>query len=238
MTATHWRNVDEIIEKSFHQHVVFFHIPDPNDAPLKLWKHVLLSAHKIGVRHLIIDGWTTVYGKSLDYALLPALDLDWTILSFEADPRPYFAQYKSISVENYDVEQIWNMTKTLDGFPSSFFTEWFEAENAKSLVHLIAKLPNTPLLVGCAKSHPEVGDYYYKTLGQHFLQLTGNIPFVVGQNASIRHKPMSDKYLPFWQPLFNLGGSGGYLLSEAGDRFNEFNKLHGAELWFIEQPQP
>jgi len=228
LTVTRWRNVDEIIEKSFHQPIVFSHIPDHNDAPLKLWKHILLSAHKIGVRHLLIDGWT-IYGKSLDYALRPALDLDWTILSFEADPRSYFDQYKSINVEKYDAAQIWDITQTLNGFPSRFFMEWFEAQNAKNLLQLIAKLPNTQLLVGCANH--QAGD-----LGQHFSQLTGNIPFVIGQNATTLNIPLSDKYLPLWQPLLNLGGSGGYLSSEIGDDFKQFNKLHSAELWLIEQP--
>lgn len=175
--------------------------------------HQLLpTAHELGVRHLAMEAlWDRqLVARANAERQLPeaqgyvgqpemrtliqlALDLGWTLLAYEADmSAPPVANFMSAEV-----------------------TAWRELEQARNLK---AVMPDGPLLVWCGWGHlSKCSPPDRKTMAQHFVELTGLVPFSLDQTTTIR---ADQKDTVQWLELFadelkELGGTAGFLVEDA-----------------------
>jgi len=175
-------------------------------------RRLLPTAHALGVRHLAMEAlwdreWTAranaerrlppgegyLAQPDLRALVQDALDLGWTLASYEAEPnaRP--------SRDTPDIDQ----------------TNLRELEQARNLA---AVLPDGPLLVWCGNGHlSKIAVDEWQPMGHRFAELTGIEPFALDQTVTCAFEPgRSDEWTErFRDELEALGGTAGFLAEAA-----------------------
>jgi hypothetical protein len=185
-------------------------------------ERLLPVAHERGVRHLAMEALfdREFVAEANRRRILPsaesgylaqpemrsfiqaALDLGWTLLAYEAD----MSKAPSTDLMAREV------------------TAWRQLEQGRNLVEV---LPDAPTLVWVGWGHlskprrPSLDGF--KPMAQHFWELSGIEPFALDQTTTIGgRRDDAEEWLDlFWDDLVQLGGTGGFLLEDAPDGWNQ-----------------
>jgi hypothetical protein len=130
-----------------------------------------------------------------------ALEHDFTLIAYEADPRRRPVEFERLSIEE---------------------TNWREDQQARNLANALADLPRgAPLLVWCGNGHlvkRAIDDW--RSMGSRIEELTGVEPFAIDQVPSVQFEPDHPAIAAAWVEAFrtmldDLGGTAGFLAEEA-----------------------
>jgi hypothetical protein len=241
-----WRSPEEIVEIAFQRAPVVM-MNEAHDGwrrcirTRQIGKRILPVAHQAGVRHLAMEAlyipsmaeqWNVtrqVPGDVTGYPSQPemrefiqgALDLGWTLISYEADAVQWLATKHPIDFQNPDdVEAMKQILEQHQAEIASLeFTNWREAQQARNLIAALNSLPpKSSMLVWCGNSHnAKQRGQGWSPMGYQFREQSGIDPFTIDQIRTVKFNNDLFRMRLMWQfsgALKKRGGTAGFLREE------------------------
>lgn len=244
-----WRSPEEIIEIGFQRSRVVM----MNEAhsglqrcirTRQIGQRILPTAHRAHVRHLAMEALepisTETYNRlrripnkdkssylsqtEMQSFIQAALDLDWTLIGYEADSLQWLSARYAVDLSTLNDEESSHLFEQNQTDVSTMeFINWREEQQARNIIAALQLMAvDAPLLVWCGNSH------HIKTLlqdwipmGYQFQRLSGIEPFAIDQIETVRfnseeHPSRATSLIEmFSDALVSCGGTAGFLREEA-----------------------
>jgi hypothetical protein len=226
--AAAWRTPQGLVQEGFRRSRVVM-LNGAHDGLLRcvrtrrVGRQVLPSAHAMGVRHLAMEALPPDDAEAANSTRRPpdaadgylaqpdmgqliqaALGLGWSLWPYEAD-----IDHAPAAI----VQQ---------GLGSQAFTNWREAEQARNLAAVLARLPaGDRLLVWCGNSHAtKVASPDWTPMGHHLAALVAEEAFVIDQAVTVSFAGLEQQQaapVAELAPILDrYGGTAGLLREQAG----------------------
>ena len=238
---TIWHTPEELIDIGFRRSRVVMMNEAHNGLKRcirtrQIGQRILPTAHTCGVRHLAMEALPPPFAeecnqtrqvpfeKQAGYMAQPemiefiqaALQLGWTLISYEADRRKWFKNRSGIDVQMSSSELQKHQAEML----SVEYTNWREEQQALNLIVSLQSMPaGAPLLVWCGNSHhSKVIEPQWLPMGFQFHQHGSIDPFVIDQTPTVKfdnNEVHFEFVKQFADELNNLGGTAGFLTENA-----------------------
>jgi hypothetical protein len=241
-----WRTPDELIKVGFDRsHVVM--INEAHHGLLRctrtreVGRQILPTAHQLGVRHLAMEALykpeiaqianrtrqaSQIQGSYLGQPemqnfIQAALDLGWTLLSYEADSKIFLSQKLG---EDFDDEKIKTRLSEIQPILLSMeSTNWREEQQARNLIQILTTIGSEKLLVWCGNGHlSKLSGHEWLPMGYQFKRLSGIDAFAIDQIRTVDFPNPDETFVKQLQQQYRAdleahGGTAGFLIGEAPD---------------------
>ena len=246
-----WRSPEEIVEIGFQRASVVM----MNEAhssfqrcirTRQIGKRILPVAHQAGVRHLAMEALFPQFAEESNRTRLlmeidsgclsqpemrgfiqTALDLGWTLVSYEADSFKWIAEKRGIELSKADDQEKYRRWQEFQPqFMALEYTNWREEQQALNIIQVLQALPpDSPMLVWCGNNHhSKKGGQEWIPMGYQFKRHRNMDPFVVDQIPPVKfhgiNTPWYEEIVESTHELLvQMGGTAGLLREEALDIF-------------------
>ena len=260
-----WQSPEALIEIGFSQARVVM-MNEAHDGELRcirtreIGTRILPIAHQHGCRYLALEAlYPPLLSinvsrqlpdgdfQEIGYLAQPemrklvqtALDLDWTLIAYEADTRLYLQEQGfNPDYQTYSPDD-WQAIVLTD----EFWT-WREQTSAHNLRQAFHTLPDdAKMLVWVGWGHHSrvplqvFGDTPQYAMGYYFEQGIGESIFTIEQTSTIHDGAVSGDWKAFAQKqvdtLQKYGGTAGFMRNDAPQALNESAKIHAYDAYLL-----
>ena len=248
-----WRSPEEIVEIAFQASSVV--MMNEAHADMKrcirtrqIGQRILPVAHQAGVRHLAMEALFLAFTEQCNQTRIApaknggylsqsemrefiqsALDLGWTLISYEANPFKWLSVQYGIDFPNTGctAESLNTLHQYQTDLISMEYTNWREEQRALNLITAIKSSPkDTQMLVWCGNDHhSKLAIQDWMPMGYQFQRHSGINPFVIDQIRTVKFDNVPDYkdelVAEFEAELARLGGTAGFLAEEAQSIFGK-----------------